>query len=330
MEEILGNEFTWWMGVVEDRDDPLKLGRCRVRCYHWHTDDTALLPTDKLPWAQPMCPLTNGATQDIGETPLGIQVGTWVVGFFMDGKLAQKPMIMGTIAGIPGEQPDMNRLARNDPEFPHPIVDPTGTEWKDQADIVGGKRTTLVTTAGPTALLGIGTEVWNEPDGLYNAQYPHNKVMETERGHIKEFDDTPGEERIHERHRTGTFYEIDSEGRKVTRVVNDNYDITLGNDYAYVSGNINITAGGDVNIKSSGPGQNINLTSTTGDINLTAAVGPDSDVNVQALDDVNVTALTGDVNVTSTVQDVVVQAGRSINLIAGLNIALTAPRIDLN
>ena len=27
-----------FMGVVEDRDDPLKLGRLKVRCYGIHTD----------------------------------------------------------------------------------------------------------------------------------------------------------------------------------------------------------------------------------------------------------------------------------------------------
>ena len=31
-------EFTWWQGVVEDRNDPLKLGRCRVRVLGYHTD----------------------------------------------------------------------------------------------------------------------------------------------------------------------------------------------------------------------------------------------------------------------------------------------------
>ena len=28
--------------------------------------------------------------------------------------------------------------------------------------------------------------------------------METESGHVKEYDDTPGYERIHERHKSGT------------------------------------------------------------------------------------------------------------------------------
>ena len=33
------NGFIWWIGVVEDRVDPLKLGRCRVRCFGWHTEE---------------------------------------------------------------------------------------------------------------------------------------------------------------------------------------------------------------------------------------------------------------------------------------------------
>ena len=37
--QSVGDKFNWWFGVVEDRNDPLKLGRVRVRCYGWHTDD---------------------------------------------------------------------------------------------------------------------------------------------------------------------------------------------------------------------------------------------------------------------------------------------------
>ena len=246
MEEILGNEFTWFMGVVEDRNDPLKLGRVRVRCYHWHTDDTALLPTDKLPWAQPLCPITNGASQNIGETPLGMQIGTWVVGFFMDGKLAQKPMIMGTIAGIPGAEPDMHRLARNDSEFP-----PLNPVAKDV------DRTTSVSVAN-------STDTWNEPQSAYNAQYPFNKVMETESGHIKEFDDTPNNQRIHEFHTSGTFYEIDVDGNKVVRVVGDNYEIVAGSKYLNVKGDANLTINGSLKLKS----DDLQIESDTGLINI--------------------------------------------------------------
>ena len=30
--------FNWWIGVVENRQDPEKLGRCKVRIFGYHTD----------------------------------------------------------------------------------------------------------------------------------------------------------------------------------------------------------------------------------------------------------------------------------------------------
>ena len=51
-ENFIGKDgFIWWLGVVERRDDPLKLGRHKVRIFGWHTDDLNLIPTDELPWA---------------------------------------------------------------------------------------------------------------------------------------------------------------------------------------------------------------------------------------------------------------------------------------
>lgn len=95
------NNLIWWTGVVEDRDDPEKLGRCRVRIFNYHTDDVGLLPTKDLPWAIPMQSITSAATSGVGSTPIGIVTGTWVVGFFLDGTDSQSPVIMGTIAGKP-------------------------------------------------------------------------------------------------------------------------------------------------------------------------------------------------------------------------------------
>jgi hypothetical protein len=94
----------WWMGVVEDRDDPEQLGRCKVRIFGLHTENLGLLPTDDLPWAVPMQPITSAATSGVGSTPVGIVPGAWVVGFFMDGEECQQPVIMGTIAGKPKDR----------------------------------------------------------------------------------------------------------------------------------------------------------------------------------------------------------------------------------
>ena len=38
--------FIWFTGVVEDRNDPDKLGRVRVRCLGYHTEDKKLIPNN--------------------------------------------------------------------------------------------------------------------------------------------------------------------------------------------------------------------------------------------------------------------------------------------
>lgn len=99
MQKIFNKDgFNWWIGVVEDRDDPEKLGRCRVRIFGYHTDSKELLPTKDLPWAIPIQPITSAATSGIGSSPLGPVTGTWVMGFFLDGEDMQQPAMLGTIA----------------------------------------------------------------------------------------------------------------------------------------------------------------------------------------------------------------------------------------
>ena len=95
MENFLGKDgFIWWTGVVEDRHDPLNLGRCRVRIFGWHNEDKMLMPTDTLPWAMPKLPVNNSKTF---TTPAE---GEWVTGFFFDGKAAQFPVYDGVLPGI--------------------------------------------------------------------------------------------------------------------------------------------------------------------------------------------------------------------------------------
>ena len=99
MQKIFNKDgFNWWIGVVEDRDDPERIGRCRVRIYGLHTDSKELLPTKDLPWAVPIQPITSAATSGLGTSPLGPVTGTWVVGFFLDGEDMQQPAMFGTIS----------------------------------------------------------------------------------------------------------------------------------------------------------------------------------------------------------------------------------------
>ena len=41
----------WFIGVVEDNNDPDKLGRVKVRAYGHHTNDLSDIPLEYLPWA---------------------------------------------------------------------------------------------------------------------------------------------------------------------------------------------------------------------------------------------------------------------------------------
>ena len=92
-----------YTGCVENRYDPLKLGRCQVRVVGLHTHDKTQLKTADLPWAYPMQPLTSAAISGVGHSPLGPVEGTWVVIMFRDDD-EQQPIILGTIGGIPQKQ----------------------------------------------------------------------------------------------------------------------------------------------------------------------------------------------------------------------------------
>jgi hypothetical protein len=89
MNNFLGRDgFIWWIGVVEDIDDPLTLGRCRVRIFGYHGEETDI-PTESLPWAVSIHPLN---TPNLYGAP---QVNDWVFGFFLDATEAQEPAMLG-------------------------------------------------------------------------------------------------------------------------------------------------------------------------------------------------------------------------------------------
>lgn len=241
-------EFEWFLGVVEDIDDPEELERVRVRIYGYHTDVKAYLPTNKLRWARVLDPTTSASISGVGESN-GLVCGSWVVGFFLDGKDSQQPAVMFSLKGKPetlakpergfydptgvfprySQESDVNRLARNK------NIDQT---------IVRSKKDNRVKNIPGTA----NSNQWDEPETPYDAVYPYNKVKETVSGHVEEFDDTPGKERIHRYHKAGTFEETYPDGTKVEKVVKDNYTLVLGDDRVYVQGNVQIFVGGNADI----------------------------------------------------------------------------------
>ena len=548
MKNFIGKDgFQWFIGVVEDRMDPKRLGRLRVRCLGHHTDDKEKIKTSDLPWAHPMNPITSATISGIGQTPLGAVEGTWVVGFFTDNDL-QQPVIMGTLPGVPKDLPnpgnnkgfqdpnglyprapgesDVNRLAinetaqvpdttavdggnqvlefnggdpndknsnelRNHPDetvkraqfqadldhelrekgfnstsnasdmlkaatdfknnyakkFKLPtnilqskeniltgstnhidtIITKTigavngtdiGTMLKDsilvnakgklftpgnlkdilpqnlsvdaiaagvqnitsfnikdlntdsldkfyslatdkipgnliKGDVVAGALkyfksplksiplsphlSTVLDKANLTKFIGsaqiegavgsiegisgaassftdlgaitadldsLSGGAWSEPPSPYNALYPYNHVYESESGHIKEFDDTKDSERIHERHMSGSSYEIGPKGTKVTRVVQDNYEIISNDDFLHVRGTRRQTVDEGVRIKCNanggfgnsysievGLGSNCNIEVNGGNVNVVAkGAGIGGNINLNATGNINMKA----------------------------------------
>jgi GH24 family phage-related lysozyme (muramidase) len=126
-------------------------------------------------------------------------------------------------------EPDTHRLARNE------SIDKTVVFSKEAGRVLNVKK-----ADGST---------WNQPPIPYNTKYPFNHVFATESGHIEEWDDTKGSERRHSFHKSGTFYEIDSNGTLVTRIVGDNFEILERNGNLLVKGQCNVTIQGNSNVR---------------------------------------------------------------------------------
>ena len=325
-KDFLGkNNFIWFNGVVEDRNDPQKLGRLRVRCVGIHTDNKDDLPTADLPWSQLIHPITSSGISGLGHSPGFIVEGTWVFGYFRDGYAMQEPMVIGTLPGKPVElaetskgfydpngvypkykdEVDTNRLATNDSNNPH-----LGLELRKLT------RKTGVPTADfdavpveehiSTAIEASDSDTWNQPEIPYAAVYPFNHVFESESGHVMEIDDTKDNERLFTQHRTGTSQEIDKDGNQVNIIKGDHYNIVSGKRQAVIEGNADITIGGRHKIYINKDGQTNN--------HYDIQVGPNASVNIQIdKGDMNVVLKDGKLN-TNVAGDYNMKIGGNMNL----------------
>lgn len=90
-----------YAGIVEDRNDPMSIGRVRVRVFGLHSEDKGALPTQDLPWAYLLSPTNSASISGVGISPTGILPGTMVLVSFLDGDSCQMPVVIGTLHGVP-------------------------------------------------------------------------------------------------------------------------------------------------------------------------------------------------------------------------------------
>ena len=321
------NNFIWFNGVVEDRQDPQKLGRLRVRCVGIHTQDKDILPTSDLPWSQLIHPITSSGISGLGHSPGFIVEGTWVFGYFRDGYAMQEPMVIGTMPGKPAElsntsggfydpngiyprykdEVDTNRLATNNADHPHLGLELRKLTRKTGVATADIDKVDKLTVNGLDAgeVLASDGDTWSQPPIPYEAEYPYNHVFESESGHVIEIDDTKDAERLFTSHRTGTSTEIDYLGNQVDIVKGDHYNIITGKRQVVIEGQTDITIGGrhkvfinkdgatgnhyDIQI---GPNASVNIQVDKGDINL---ITKDGNMNQRINGDYNV-EVAGDYN----------------------------------
>ena len=278
--------FHWFIGVVEDRNDPLQVGRVRVRAVGYHTENKTILPTEDLPWATVMTSTESSGMSGLGTTPHFLVLGTHIVGFFRDVD-CQEPVILGALPGAPvqygnpnvgfadptrrsedtsevdynrsyypktPEESDINELARGvltatNPNFRE------GTRHVDVA-AAGRDQFTVSTVNEDLTIDAVTFNTFSEPrvansdntiSGTYKPTYPLNHVYETETGHLLEFDDTPDHARINIFHNSGTYMELSKNGTRVNHTAGDEHNTAL-NRFTNIKDNETLTVNGSMKI----------------------------------------------------------------------------------
>lgn len=160
----------------------------------------------------------------------------------------------------PNEFSDLNNPddGRSDPDKRFPRKEYVGVSGVN--NIARGTRVANVYIGG--SVPGIDLELNDEP----STQYPENQVKETSSGHIIEYDDTNGRERVMIRHRTGSGVEMRADGTVIYSSTNNALRIVAANEKVIVEGDGEVVYNGNLKMR------------VAGDFDL--EVGGDFNVNV--------------------------------------------------
>lgn len=242
-------EFVWWQGVIVDIKDPKGAGRVRVRIFGYHDETEETVKNADLPWSMVGLPTTSAGISGEGESH-GLLQGSWVMGFFMDGKNAQIPVVLFSLPGISKksntafadpdgvyplyeDEPDTNKLYRGDDSAP---------EYKSKKE----NHIDSVESADG--------ELNYVPRPKINKGYM-NKVI-SRGGNTIELDGDSSNPRISVYHRSGSYLEFLPNGNVTLRVTGnlnmivDKNIIIKGKSLSSSSDTLNLMASGSTNVKS--------------------------------------------------------------------------------
>ena len=302
----LFNNLTWFVGVVEDRQDLTNAGRVRVRAFGVHPPKGEALPTHHLPWAT----VLDGS---YGSAQVIPKIGDWVFGFFVDGREAQHPMVMGRIpgmnlsfpagAGQPGEDGYIPPESLQDFGAPplHRYVSGEDAEFGQTILQQAFRKEDISMANGDT---------FDEPCVMTPERNLDNRVIKSKNGDnflvLCDPVENEGGDFILLSHSSGSVFQIDPKGTIFVKSFGDTYNSTEGLEFNNVTGsqhtnikedwtlkvetgsgkvwingdldieceNFNVTARNTVNIKaaikSNISGGSVGLFATSDDVNIVA------------------------------------------------------------
>ena len=312
-----------YYGVIESRADPKQLGRVRVRVLGIHTEDKIQLPTADLPWATVLS--HDGSNSGLGTTPSFFVEGTWVLVDFFDEDM-QEPYVIGGIPGIPSSLGSTGNVGFQDPrgrtDDDTISIYPTAAGVSDVHENARGSltaagpvardsiRKTSIPSADfdgfsiPTVLFNLAVDnsngsTFDEPlvvEGTYKPEYPKNHVYNTEKGHLFEFDDSEGYQRIAITHSAGSYQEYSNDGTYVSHVVSKMFEIVSSDKSSLCEGDVIETIDKSLKLKVNrlgasgnnydieiGEGANFNIMVRSGALNMNV----NGNVNIFSNDDIN-------------------------------------------
>ena len=87
-----GDDTRWFVARVINWEDNYR-GRVQIRILGLHSENVS---DEDLPWAKCVLPTTEGGVSGIGKIPQLLN-GAFVFGLFLDGKLSQMPIVLGSL-----------------------------------------------------------------------------------------------------------------------------------------------------------------------------------------------------------------------------------------
>jgi len=192
-----------YKAVVEDNNDPKRLGRVRIRVLGVHSAKLKDVATEQLPWTECIQPLNQGNT--LGSSTY-MKMGSWCYCTPLNDSYSEF-LVLGSMKGVYNDVPitdeDGDNIGFRDPDLRFPVRTSTSDN--------------LLTYGKPDDKNPVRNRVQvgefkEDVDTSPNAIYPNNEVFEDHNGNIVEIDGSIGNSRIRVQHSSGARVEISVDG----------------------------------------------------------------------------------------------------------------------